>query len=154
MHLRLNHSCEARPVGGAKLKLYTKNHCCGTFIFMSVSDEVMFCDGCPYVPDGVTAKVDTVTYTDMAEYRRLRIAHELPGFVEDYLDTSITIKSTAGTSTNPRVEVGDEAVFRIDRAGQTEQRVVDAIRACHEPRKSRIAKALGQKGTCQAVTAK
>lgn len=121
---------------------------------MNVPEGTEFCVGCPYVPEGVTAKVDTVAYTDMAEYRRLRIAHELPGFVENFVDTSITITSTAIASTNPSVEVGDEAVFRIERDGQTEQAVVDAIRACHEPKKSRIAKALGQKGTCQAVKAK
>ena len=121
---------------------------------MNVSEGVEFCIGCPYVPAGVTAKVDEVSYTDMAEYRRLRLTQDKPDFVRDYVDTSIKVTTTAVASTNPQVELGDEAIFRVERNGQNEQDVVDAIRNCREPKVSRIAKALGQKGTCQAVKAK
>jgi hypothetical protein len=121
---------------------------------MSRFEGIRFCDNCPYVPDGVVAEVQDISYTDMAEYRNLVVTKELPDFVEDYVDTSITVTSVAVTSTNRNVDVGDEAVLRVERNGQNESQVAENLRLCNGPKRNFVAKALGQRGVCQAVQSK
>jgi acylphosphatase len=121
---------------------------------MKAPEGIQFCVGCPLVPEGVIAQVNTASYTDMAEYRSLADPSEISGFVENYVDTSITIVSTCVESTNPDVEVGDDAIFRIERNGQSEEEAIEATANCTNPKKGRIAKVLGTKGVCQAVRAK
>lgn len=105
------------------------------------------------VPEGVIAEVEMVQIPTEGEFRRYVVAREEPDVVRDYVDETARVIAVAVESTNPEVEVGDESRFTIEREGRSSEEILDAIRTCPgPPKRSKLARAIGKKGVCPAVT--
>lgn len=117
-----------------------------------MSDRPRFCEGCPYVPDGVIAEVSDVDVLNMGRLSRYRFAREDPETALAVTEIATITSVVAEISGAKGVELGDEATMQIHRHGRDRAEIMDAIRDCPGPQRSRIQKALGSKGVCLAVT--
>lgn len=122
---------------------------------MTDINPVRFCEGCPFVPDGVIAEVEAVELMTPGEIRRSQANGELGNFPGEIEGSTARVISTCVSSTSPLAEVGDQAELFVVSNGHTSNDIKDAIRNCPSPTKvGRIAKALGSKGLCQAMKAR
>jgi hypothetical protein len=115
-----------------------------------MKEFVEFCADCPFVPNGVTARVDVIREQNLRDFRGLRITREAPEIIAEIIEDTYRIVSTAVESSNPRIEVGDEASLTVERGGKTQDEVAESIRACDSPRKPKYGRLFG-KSVCQAV---
>jgi hypothetical protein len=104
------------------------------------------------VPDGIIAEADMVTVPTFSEFKGLTVTSDRPDIVQEYVADTARVIAVAVESDDPDIEVGSESRFAVDREGRTEDEIREAIRSCPGPKRGRVAKALGLKGTCQAVT--
>jgi len=116
-----------------------------------MSERTRFCDDCSCVPKGVIAEVDNIEFMDSRELARRGITGlntergSAASLIAEITAVAVEVEDASS------IDVGDEATLYVLAGSQTREDIEKSISECPGSKRTRVQKALGVRGTCQAI---